>query len=110
MPDLIPAPILAAAETAIRDELKASREVEPGALAKAALEAALPLLAEAAARKAAKWDRIAAAWEQYQAKGAWREGGGFDWDYDSRDLMRELQESTEPASPPGLQPGTGEGT
>jgi hypothetical protein len=38
------------------------------------------------ARKAAKWDWIAAAWEKYLTEGA----GAFDWDYDSRDLMRML--------------------
>lgn len=37
-------------------------------------------------RKAAKWDRIAAAWETYCTKGA----AAFDWDYASRDLMDEL--------------------
>jgi hypothetical protein len=41
---------------------------------------------ETQAVKAAKWDRIAAAWETYCTDGA----GAFDWDYDSRDLMREL--------------------
>jgi hypothetical protein len=40
-----PPSVLAAAETAIRDELKSSREVEPDRLARAALEAAAPLLA-----------------------------------------------------------------
>jgi hypothetical protein len=45
MPD-IPASSLAAAESAIRDELNSSREVEPNRLARAALEAAAPLLAE----------------------------------------------------------------
>lgn len=44
MPDYIPA-ALAAAEAAIHDELRSSREVEPDALARAALEAAAPLLA-----------------------------------------------------------------
>lgn len=46
MADYIPA-ALAAAEAAIHDELRSSREVEPDALARAALEAAAPLLAEA---------------------------------------------------------------
>ncbi len=46
MPDCPPA-VLAAAESAIRDELKSSREVEPDRLARAALEAVAPLLAEA---------------------------------------------------------------
>jgi hypothetical protein len=45
MPDYIPA-ALAAAEAAIYDELRSSREVEPDALARAALEAAAPLLSE----------------------------------------------------------------
>lgn len=45
MADYIPA-ALAAAEAAIFDELRSSREVEPDALARAALEAAAPLLAE----------------------------------------------------------------
>ena len=40
-----PTAALAAAESAIRDELKSSREVEPGRLARAALDAAAPLLA-----------------------------------------------------------------
>lgn len=44
MADYIPA-ALAAAEAAIYDELRSSREVEPDALARAALEAAAPLLA-----------------------------------------------------------------
>ena len=44
MPDYPPS-VLAAATTAIRDELKSSREVEPDRLARAALEAASPLLA-----------------------------------------------------------------
>jgi len=43
----IPAPILAAAGTAIRDELDRANGVEPDRLARAALEAAAPLLAEA---------------------------------------------------------------
>jgi hypothetical protein len=43
MPDPIPSSVLAAAESAIRDELKSSREVEPDALARAALEAAGPV-------------------------------------------------------------------
>jgi hypothetical protein len=42
--------------------------------------------------KAAKWDRIAAAWERYCTGGA----GAFDWDYDSRDLMRELTAGDQP--------------
>ena len=42
-----PARALAAAEAAIRAELSSSREVEPDALARAALEAAAPILAEA---------------------------------------------------------------
>ena len=46
MPDYYPA-ALAAAEAAIHDELKSSREVEPDRLAKVALEAAAPLLMEA---------------------------------------------------------------
>jgi hypothetical protein len=41
----IPASVLAAAEEAIRDELQSSREVEPDRLARAALDAAAPLLA-----------------------------------------------------------------
>lgn len=41
-----PASALAAAEAAIRDELKSSREVEPDALARAALDAAAPVLAD----------------------------------------------------------------
>ena len=47
MPDAIPPAALLAAGSAIRDELRSSREVEPDALARAALEAAAPLLAEA---------------------------------------------------------------
>ena len=50
MPD-IPAHALAVAESAIRDELKASREIEPDRLARAALEAAAPVLAEEIAQK-----------------------------------------------------------
>lgn len=50
MPDL-PASSLAAAESAIRDELKSSRAVEPDRLAQVALEAAAPILAEAVAQK-----------------------------------------------------------
>ena len=46
MPDYPPS-VLAAAESAIRDELKSSREVEPDRLARAALDVAAPLLAEA---------------------------------------------------------------
>lgn len=46
MADYYPA-ALAAAEAAIHDELKSSREVEPDRLAKVALDAAAPLLAEA---------------------------------------------------------------
>lgn len=42
------------------------------------------------AAKAAKWDRIAEAWQTYCTRGA----GAFDWDYDSRDLMRELEDWT----------------
>ena len=45
MPDL-PSESLAAAEAAIRAELSSSREVEPDALARAALEAAAPILAD----------------------------------------------------------------
>ena len=52
MPDY-PASVLAAAETAIRAELKSSREVEPDRLARAALDAAAPVLAEAVAQKVA---------------------------------------------------------
>ena len=51
MPDAIPPAALLAAGSAIRDELRSSREVEPDALARAALEAAAPLLAEAVAQK-----------------------------------------------------------
>jgi hypothetical protein len=40
-------------------------------------------------QKAAKRDRIRAAWETYRREGA----GVFDWDYDSRDLMDELTEA-----------------
>jgi hypothetical protein len=47
MPDRYPPAILAAAEAAIRDELKSSREVEPDALARVALDAVAPALAEA---------------------------------------------------------------
>jgi|SRR5579859_4884293 len=54
MPDL-PAAALAAAESAIRDEFRADLDrpgmPEPDALARAALEAAAPLLAEAVAEK-----------------------------------------------------------
>ena len=53
MPDYPPA-ALAAAETAIRHELKSSREVEPDRLARAALDAAAPVLAEAVAQKILK--------------------------------------------------------
>jgi len=49
MPNYIPA-ALAAAEAAIYDELRSSREVEPDRLAKVAVEAAAPLLAETAAQ------------------------------------------------------------
>lgn len=42
---------LAAAEAAIRHELKSSREVEPDRLARAALDAAAPVLGEAVAQK-----------------------------------------------------------
>lgn len=45
-----------------------------------------PANSETLAEKAAKWDRIAAAWNKYRTEGA----GAFDWDYDSRDLMLEL--------------------
>jgi hypothetical protein len=48
------------------------------------------------AAKAAKWDRIAAAWNTYWDQGA----GAFDWDDDSRDLMTELLAETAPESPP----------
>ena len=51
MPDAIPPAALLAAGSAIRDELRSSREVEPDRLARAALDAAAPLLAEAVARK-----------------------------------------------------------
>ena len=47
----IPAEAIAAAESAIRDELRSSREVEPDRLARAALEAAAPILAEACAQR-----------------------------------------------------------
>jgi hypothetical protein len=47
----IPDAASAAAEAAIRDEFRSSREVEPDALARAALEAAAPILAEAIAQK-----------------------------------------------------------
>ncbi len=50
MPDYIPA-ALAAAEAALYDELRSCREVEPDRLARAALEAAAPLLAEDIAQK-----------------------------------------------------------
>lgn len=43
--DCIPA-ALAAAEAAIHDELKSSREIEPDRLARVAVEAAAPILAE----------------------------------------------------------------
>jgi hypothetical protein len=45
MPDPTPPSALVAAEAAIRDELKSSREVEPDRLARAALDAAGPILA-----------------------------------------------------------------
>lgn len=45
MPETPPA-ALAAAEAAIRYELKSSREVDPEALARVALEAAAPILAD----------------------------------------------------------------
>src|SRR5580704_3387917 len=54
MPDPIPSSVLAAATSAIRDELNSSREVEPDRLARAALEAAAPLLAEEIAQKILK--------------------------------------------------------
>jgi hypothetical protein len=43
----IPDEAVAAAEAAIYDELRSSREVEPDALARAVLEAAAPVLAKA---------------------------------------------------------------
>lgn len=50
MPDY-PPEALAEAEAAISHELRSSREVEPDALARAALDAAAPILAEACAQK-----------------------------------------------------------
>jgi hypothetical protein len=47
----LPASALAAAGAAIRHELKSSRDIEPDRLARAALEAAAPLLAETIAQK-----------------------------------------------------------
>jgi len=61
-------------------------------LARAALESAVPILTAEPAAKAAKWDRISAAWDKYCTEGA----GAFDRDFDSRDLMRELQEDEGP--------------
>ena len=76
MPDAIPPAALLAAGSAIRDELRSSREVEPDALARAALEAAAPILAGEIAQKiteyAAEHEPDARTAEEMMRRSAWR--------------------------------------
>ena len=75
MTDYPPA-VLAAAESAIRDELKSSREVEPDRLARAALDAAAPLLAEATLTPLAKRHApLPDDWGGYYCGTCWVKGG-----------------------------------
>lgn len=75
MTDLPPEAITAAAE-AIRAELKASREVEPDALARAALEAAAPAVRAPGQAEIAKLrERLEAAWKQLDEEAAQRISG-----------------------------------
>jgi hypothetical protein len=76
MPDRYPPSVLAAATAAIRDELKSSREVEPDRLARAALEAAAPMLAEATLAPLIKRHApIASEWGGSYCGTCWVKGG-----------------------------------
>lgn len=118
MPDAIPPAALLAAGSAIRDELRSSREVEPDALARAALEAAAPLLAEACAQRILAHaerqhprdpDHVPTAWHRHMDIAARVAAGAF---YTREDLLRLAAQAIErgdvawcnPPEVPGAEP------